>query len=605
MTSTAPPSTPLLSSPAAARRAMIARRQKESSVWWIIHRLGSLNFALILLATIGLACAAATFAESGFNTKIAHTYFYKNPLFILWLAALCVNLFAVTLTRWPWQKKHTGFIVTHYGIILLLTGAVIGMQTGYEGNVTLKKDGAPLTRVVTSRSIIQVESPTDHGLYLMSFDAETAQPSAESPRTFAVPGTDWKIIADDFSDNLVQKNSLVPDPEGPPAVLLRLSTAMMNQSVDMPLFLQGDKPVEEDFFGLARIIFQSDLPDVIPLPEHETQIVFAQFAPVIESGKFSSGLQLRLSEDGEKVTIISPDGNGTTYLRREIMKQVVPMDKDAVTVEEYWPDFVMKDGRPTSRSTNPANPAILARISPKTDSSSDAKPHLTLAPTDGGIRYQLGRGKSTATSGIARVGDSFALGWADWRAEVVQVLPHARLETETIAGPPAPKNAPGIPGFLAHLETAPGESGLPAWVESGKVTTLRSTKGSESVRIAYGLESKPVPFSIRLLRFDIPRDEGTDTPADFRATVEFKDATTGAITTGVARMNHPASFPGTFWSNVTGLNYKFSQAEWNPKDLDETTLQVLHDPGWMFKWMGSLAICLGIAIMFYWKPGGA
>jgi hypothetical protein len=66
-------------------------------------------------------------------------------------------------------------------------------------------------------------------------------------------------------------------------------------------------------------------------------------------------------------------------------------------------------------------------------------------------------------------------------------------------------------------------------------------------------------------------------------------------------MNHPASFPGGFLANVTGINYKFSQAEWNPQNLEETTLQVLSDPGWLLKWMGSLAICIGIAMMFYWK----
>ncbi len=84
--------------------------------------------------------------------------------------------------------------------------------------------------------------------------------------------------------------------------------------------------------------------------------------------------------------------------------------------------------------------------------------------------------------------------------------------------------------------------------------------------------------------------------------MEFRDAKTGATKTGVAQMNRPASYPGTFFANVTGINYKFSQAEWNPRDLDQTTLQVLYDPGWLLKWMGSLGICIGIAIMFYWKP---
>ena len=114
---------------APARKQMISERQKRSAVWRLIHMLGSLQLALILLATIAIACAIATFTESNFNTKIAQTYIYKAPWFTLWLALLCLNLFAVTLTRWPWQKSHIGFVITHYGIIMLLVGAMIGMQT--------------------------------------------------------------------------------------------------------------------------------------------------------------------------------------------------------------------------------------------------------------------------------------------------------------------------------------------------------------------------------------------------------------------------------------------------------------------------------------------
>ncbi len=69
-----------------------------------------------------------------------------------------------------------------------------------------------------------------------------------------------------------------------------------------------------------------------------------------------------------------------------------------------------------------------------------------------------------------------------------------------------------------------------------------------------------------------------------------------------AYMNSPAMFPGDFWRSLLGWNYKFSQANWNPDNLNETTLQVLYDPGWPFKWIGSLGICCGIALMFYFMP---
>ena len=128
------------------------------------------------------------------------------------------------------------------------------------------------------------------------------------------------------------------------------------------------------------------------------------------------------------------------------------------------------------------------------------------------------------------------------------------------------------------------------------------TLAENLVRVGYGLELRPIPFSIALSDFQVPRDEGSETPSDFQATVLMRNTKTGEEKSGLIRMNHPASYPGGLLANMTGLNYKFSQAEWNPRDLKETTLQVLYDPGWFFKWTGSLAICLGIATMFYIRP---
>ena len=53
-----------------------------------------------------------------------------------------------------------------------------------------------------------------------------------------------------------------------------------------------------------------------------------------------------LSEDGSKVTILSGEGSGGTYLRSEIMNRPVTEASAIVVVESYWPDFVMKAGRP-------------------------------------------------------------------------------------------------------------------------------------------------------------------------------------------------------------------------------------------------------------------
>lgn len=582
------------------RAKMIAERQKRSVAWRIIHLLGSLQLALILLATIAVACAMATFAESSFNTKVAQAYIYKAPWFFVWLGVLCVNLFAVTLTRWPWQKKHVGFVVTHYGIITLLLGAMVGLQFGFEGHVTLNKKNPPVRQVTANRSIIQVESPADGALYVMPFDASIARPTEKHPRILPVPGTSFRIIVDAFSDNLVKEQKLASSQTGGPGVHLRLKSERMNQRIDMPLAMNGKTPHEEDFFGLASIILQPSLPQAAQsAAASETQMVFARFAPVVQSESEISGIRVLLSEDGSQVTLSGPDSASVTYRRSEILKSPLTYGPAVVMVEDYWPDFEMREGRPSTKSQVPNNPAILVRIQ-MPGKTAKSKPRLTLAPDGAGITYQLERNGAVYASGHAKVGDKFSLGWADWEAEIAECLPQALVISTTKPGPPSEKGEQGIPGFRARLESPGNPPSEPSWVESGNISSL--TNGQNTVRMGYGLELRSVPFLLRLLNFEVPRYEGTETPSNFIATVEFEDLKTGAKKVRTAKMNHPASFPGTFAANITGINYKFSQAEWNPRDLGETTLQVLYDPGWLLKWIGSLGICLGIAMMFYLKP---
>jgi hypothetical protein len=67
-------------------------------------------------------------------------------------------------------------------------------------------------------------------------------------------------------------------------------------------------------------------------------------------------------------------------------------------------------------------------------------------------------------------------------------------------------------------------------------------------------------------------------------------------------MNNPFSFPGNWWRTWTGLTYKISQASWNPENLNQSTVQILRDPGWLLKWIGSLLVVIGVFMMFYLQP---
>lgn len=107
--------------------------------------------------------------------------------------------------------------------------------------------------------------------------------------------------------------------------------------------------------------------------------------------------------------------------------------------------------------------------------------------------------------------------------------------------------------------------------------------------------------AVTLLHFEAPADGASDVPSDFRSTVRLSGPAGEAPVEAVISMNSPASYPPGFWRTALGLNTRFSQAEWNPEDLRESTLLARRDPGWPLKWLGSLLFCTGLVGMFYFR----
>ncbi len=596
------------------RREWIKKRREGSTLWQFIHLAGSLQLAMVLLLTIAIACAVATLYESKFNAQIAQAYVYKAPWFVFWLGVLCINLFCVTLTRWPWQRKHFGFVITHYGIILLLIGAVLGQKLGVEANVNLQVGGKPTRQLVINRTILQVESPVDRVAYKIPFPVEVRPPTPERPRLVALPDTKLKLKVQDYSEKLSEATELVdsPIPGASSGVALAFSSALMGQKVEVNLVRIPEGSNFNDFFGRARIELHETLPDrSAARSEHEavdeTQVVFAKHEPVVSrKGGKASGYRMALILEGAQPALVveSPNQHREMFDIATVLGKPFTLHGETaqIVVREYWPDMVMEEGKPITRSQDPNNPAILVTLTDLGPLQKE-KPLLEVAVQEGGrLAYQISRGGVVQSQGNVATGESFPLGWADWEARVAKATGTGVLRNKlTPVEAPTREGEELIPGVLARLvDPKSGAEGEPLWIPSGRGMILRL--GEQTTFVGFGLEVHTLPFTIELLKFEVPRDPGTQNPADFRSTVRFHDTATGHTQDSLIHMNHPASYPPGWELSFTGRNFKFSQASWNPKNLDETTLQVLHDPGWFFKWVGSFVICAGIAIMFYFTP---
>jgi hypothetical protein len=631
----------------AQRRAAIKHRRENSTFWMAIHLLGSLNLAVILLITIAGAIAFATVMESKFDSAVARYYIYDAAWFNVWLMALALNLFCAAFTRWPWQKKHIGFVVTHAGIILMLTGAVIGHTIGFEAFVTLDKTKPPESRLIMHEDILTIG--TSAGLRgQMPFDTEMHPPTETRPFTLQLENSPLKLVIDRATENLVPDDSLAAstDPAAPHGVELHFINTGMNQNVAANL-MAGEGMDTFDFFGMAKISLVDSLDEAHPMalppstepapasprdetPFHETQLVFAKSpqTPVIDtdadaqSGYTVTLAAVRGKPDEFEATVNAPGPMGTSRILsvgkiKETWSNMLG-DGDPVMfrVAKYWPDFAMKDGVPTSLSKHPHNPAVLVQITGPTKILPPAPPkqaapplpqglamRIALAKKPGRIVYELERAGKVEARGTADQGGTIHLGWSKWVAKVDTVLPHAELhrDMKEFTGTVTPMMADSMrPGLRAHLVAPDGSSGPVEWIPEGASRELFA--GQDFATVGFGQRTIPLTYSITLENFEVPRDEGTDTPANYISTLRFEEPSTGRVVHDKAYMNSPAMFPGDFWRSLLGWNYKFSQANWNPQNLNETTLQVLYDPGWPFKWVGSIGICCGIALMFYFMP---
>ena len=593
-----------------AHKKIEEERSSRSILWRWTYALGSLDLAILLLITLTGVCAAATFLESGFNARVARAYVYGSPWFNLWLLLLCLNLICSAATRWPWQRHHAGFVITHAGIITLLGGALLGRARGFEGSLDLSQNAPPAQQVLLDHPRLTVESPATGQLFSTPFDPQVRTPRPDRPRLLPLPGSDTQLVIDGYTPRSTEKTSLVADSASlSPGCTLELTGPFGPEPIRLSLVLNSPSDSRADLGAQAKVEFLPSLPkDQRPATAptyRETQMVLAHepSQPIVHNTTGSpSGFRFFLGSrhDGDplEIEILRPDGSGEVYRLTDLLNHTLDdVSGTKILVARYWPNFVLREGQPATDGDRPDNPAILVMME-GTQSEPSAPSRLVLSPgpTPGSLSYLGFPASGPSTSGTIHPGDEFSPGWRGWSAKFLTWEPKGRIETITVPEEKS-SNQPGRPAIRAHLRTIDGREGPAFWISSGSSYVLQV--GDIASRIGFGLELQSLPFTIRLDSFEVPRDPGTEEPANFRATVTFMDEKKNLTVPAQLEMNQPATYPPGLLPQVTGLSYKFSQAGWDPQNLNRTTLQVLHDPGWLLKWSGSLLMVVGIFSMFY------
>jgi len=107
------------------------------------HFLGSIYFAIFLITSTAAFVIAGTFIESVTDShRYAALFTYGSPLFSCLLWGFFINILFSAIRRWPFKVRHIPFLITHWGMLMILAGVLIKNYFGTQGTMGIIEGSA-------------------------------------------------------------------------------------------------------------------------------------------------------------------------------------------------------------------------------------------------------------------------------------------------------------------------------------------------------------------------------------------------------------------------------------------------------------------------------
>lgn len=553
--------------------------------------LGSLNFAVILLAGLALLLVVSTFIESRYGTAVAQRLVYQTGWFDAFLALLGVNITCSTLTRWPFKKKHTGFVITHTGILLVLAGSLLTRLLGAEGQLYVP-EGQTSDRIFLGQYEIVIEDPRqdkESAVFLLGRSNKTGALISRLPDgtqvrlSQVVDSAQWEEV---FEEGPAEA-------AGNPAVRLSFTSKTMGATFDIGLVRHHPERPDGHLsvFGPATAVLAETEPEEKP-----------------------SVAALTFMKDGIKIaelplTEISKDGPtplGTTGY--------------SITAFEYFPDArVGGEGGLISVSDTPSNPAVRLHL---TDAEGRTSHHLKFAnypdfesmhqkdgdqPADVRVVFKSGssqehhgatftvypkdrrwhyrarsRQGDITSGGEVEIGKAIDTGWADFQAVVTQV--YERAQVRPLVQPSSAGSKYPAARVIADKD---GSVIFDQWIGPDHFARL---PGEHPLILSMRQRSLPVPFALTLKDFRKTDYPGTRRAASFESDVVLSDEAAKVQVHRTIRMNEPMDYAG----------YRIFQSSYLQEPSGEASIfTVAKNPGVTLLYTGSTVLFIGTFITFF------
>jgi hypothetical protein len=586
--------------------------------------LASLKLAVLCLLSVAGVLATATVLESLYGTRAAHVMVYGTLWFYLLLLLLATNVLCAALSRWPWKKRHVGFVITHAGILIILFGSFLTMRFGVDGNLPVYEGGEE-SQVILNNLKLSVMDEQERQSENFPVPEYAMRKEGHLMQIDLSP-TD-RLVVDEFIPRAVAERKITPSPLagiGQPAVKVEVFNSRFR--VGEWLLLSQPEKAAQLSLGPAVLSFQKlwsaegekrfldRKPEAQPKADPIGYLVmefegkqyrldisshlhkWAAFASTPYQIEIDRYLPYAVVQNNELISRSNEPVNPTVQLHL----------RDATGVEEKhtvfanFPEFSTRHKTPPTQTPFPIRLSMVSSTRPDEQSAmKKARGELRFAQSadDHRLLYQVrGSNGQVNAEGEAKVGQEIATGWMDLKFEVVEWLP-AAIEQEV------PRYVEEIQGggesnFLTGIRIheasgrAPSSGNDDEYMLEGSRKTI--SVGNKMLILRYGKERMTLPFRIFLEKFTIGNDPGTNKAATYQSNVEVRDTVGGVNQKALISMNEPLKYGG----------YTFYQASYQLQDgaPPVSIFSVNYDPGRWLKYLGSIVMVLGIILMFYFNP---
>jgi hypothetical protein len=638
------------------------RARPESWAIGAARMLGSLPIAVFGLSVFAFVLMIGTMVESWYNGKIAQELVYRTWWFTLLLFILGINIFFAAVKKWPWKKHQAGFLITHLGLITMVSGGIFNSINGVDSQMSLvDTDQKTYQRYIGApQSSSRALDKDDSLIRVTRLKGGKEEALAFPFRPGSLP---WR------SDDYLQKKVPLlldtldwladPLPRGRSFDLGRgaeLEVLAFYPHARQEKYSPADKD-DRDVFPAMRFSLTSPYAGEIPDrwvafssgdqtasigPAAKVEMLgrcpdkmLHEFLQPPSSAELGKRGQLVISMDGEtrRFSVDSDEGGpvGSRGWKARLVRYTANLNGD----NQELPEMPAVEFELTSPKGETSRWHALARF-PGLMPPVDRKADLQETP-DALIWYHFGdsRWGNSEVRGVLQ----FVIGPDDklyyrsfnshkgefrfeksgeatpgsnndiwkgmnWQFRVNELLPRAALRDRY-----TPENyRPGqemVPGVVPALRCrlTVGKESKEFWVGQTQTDSPSTevTVAGETIQFGYCMHSFDLGFQLKLLRAEQRIDKGTQQAATFTSYVQLTDKKNGI--SGEDRMitmNQPLKHNGY---KIFQSNYELLETcdPVTKKPVSYSGFTVSYDPGLWLKYVGSSMLALGIVCMFYMK----